>query len=610
MGNAKKHKATNALLHHEVLMKHSRLGMLCTLLLGIFWSACSPEEPKVPSLVEHSIHIVPEAKTLSPLNTSTTFSVVLNSADAEEAELSIGPVTGLSFGVESSFAEGSKNFVVTVRYDGETTFAEGLASIHLTLTGTTHADETPSTHVSIMDGQEKNRPIPVEQENMEAFNTYARTPHGLTLHYQLTENLRLPPPATNQSNWVPIGTEDSPFTGSFDGKGHTIEHLTIRSGTEDNVGLFGYLNGAQLSNIALENVELHGEHIVGSIAANMVASTLSNSYSTGKVSAPGRVEVWGDVREGVAGGIVGEMRESTLIGSNSAVELSGQGCAGGIVGHMWENSTLTNSHNTGELELVAGVAGGIAGDMDGESTISGSYNTGNIAATFAGGIVGRMSHSAITKTYNTGKARGADYAGGIAGKIWGSTLSSSYNVGEVHAQLRAGGIAGYVTRSTLSNNYSTGPATAAADEAERVSAGGIVGLIEDDSTITNSYSTGEIRARDSAGGIAGDMRERTTLSHCVAINSSIHLTGATGHWGRVVGFIGGATVESNVAWEGLLGLDGNPVGDSAENGEAKTSEALRALSTYAEPAPGGLGWEFSSTWKMPAGGGYPLLFWE
>lgn len=39
--------------------------------------------------------------------------------------------------------------------------------------------------------------------------------------------------------WIPVGTEDDPFTGSFDGKGFTIQNLTIVD-TFMYVGLFGY----------------------------------------------------------------------------------------------------------------------------------------------------------------------------------------------------------------------------------------------------------------------------------------------------------------------------------------------------------------------------------
>ena len=43
-------------------------------------------------------------------------------------------------------------------------------------------------------------------------------------------------------NWEPIGTLANPFTGTFNGNGHTISNLTINRPAQDNVGLFGVIN--------------------------------------------------------------------------------------------------------------------------------------------------------------------------------------------------------------------------------------------------------------------------------------------------------------------------------------------------------------------------------
>ncbi len=46
-----------------------------------------------------------------------------------------------------------------------------------------------------------------------------------------------------EQNWTPIGTEEYPFTGDLDGRGHTISGLYIRSDTEEQTGLFGVVAG-------------------------------------------------------------------------------------------------------------------------------------------------------------------------------------------------------------------------------------------------------------------------------------------------------------------------------------------------------------------------------
>ncbi|MCZ4141316.1 hypothetical protein BZG17_26175, partial [Escherichia coli] len=45
-------------------------------------------------------------------------------------------------------------------------------------------------------------------------------------------------------NWVPFGGNDyAPFSGTFDGRGHTISGLVINGDTRLNVGFFGEANG-------------------------------------------------------------------------------------------------------------------------------------------------------------------------------------------------------------------------------------------------------------------------------------------------------------------------------------------------------------------------------
>lgn len=54
--------------------------------------------------------------------------------------------------------------------------------------------------------------------------------------------------------WNPIGTEDTPFTGEFDGNGYIIKDLRIASNNHV-VGFFGYAENAKVENITLENVQ-------------------------------------------------------------------------------------------------------------------------------------------------------------------------------------------------------------------------------------------------------------------------------------------------------------------------------------------------------------------
>ena len=60
----------------------------------------------------------------------------------------------------------------------------------------------------------------------------------------------------SSDEWLPIGTENDPFTGSYNGNGYEITGLTMKSSDAELAGLFGYAKGAHLYNIILWDVDI------------------------------------------------------------------------------------------------------------------------------------------------------------------------------------------------------------------------------------------------------------------------------------------------------------------------------------------------------------------
>ncbi len=181
---------------------------------------------------------------------------------------------------------------------------------------------------------------------------------------------------------------DTRFTGNFDGKGYVIDGLYINRPSEKYVGLFGYTNGANISNVGLTNVDITGNFYVGGLVGVSDTSTITNSYVTGKVSADTSV--------------------------------------GGLVG-VSDTSTITNSYSTGNVSADDRV-GGLVGYND-TSTITNSYSTGNVSGNnFVGGLVGVSDTSTITNSYSTGKINSTGPRGGLVGYSYSSTntISNSY----------------------------------------------------------------------------------------------------------------------------------------------------------------------------------------
>ena len=197
--------------------------------------------------------------------------------------------------------------------------------------------------------------------------------------------------------------QETPFSGVFDGMGHTISHLTIQGGT--NVGLFGHLSSAaQITNLGVVDVSIVGSgDYVGSLVGDNRGS-LDRCYGTGVVGGSTCV-----------GGLVGQ-NEATMTGCYSAGAVSGTWAnVGGLVGSNW-SGTVTQCYST---DTVSGgdSVGGLVGSNGG--TVTQCYCTGMVSGTGkswrVGGLVGDNS-GAVTQCYSAGAVSGTGQdVGGLVG---------------------------------------------------------------------------------------------------------------------------------------------------------------------------------------------------
>ena len=160
-------------------------------------------------------------------------------------------------------------------------------------------------------------------------------------------------------NWVPIGyyidwnnSNNKPFSGVFDGQGHSIIGLTI-SGGQNDAGLFGYTHLATIRNVVIRNPQIEGRSEVGALVGRQGYS------STG-------------------------IEKCAVIGGR----IQGAGSVGGLVGYM-EESPLQNCYTTCEVIATDSYAGGIVGRHLVGASIRSCYATGNISGRYSGGIVGQ-----------------------------------------------------------------------------------------------------------------------------------------------------------------------------------------------------------------------------
>jgi hypothetical protein len=97
------------------------------------------------------------------------------------------------------------------------------------------------------------------------------------------------------AGFLPVGNANTPFTGTFDGLGHTISGLRINQplSNGDGIGLFGTVAlGASVRNTGVSG-SITGDYYVGGLVGYN-NGTITNSYATATV-----------VSDNYGGGLVG-----------------------------------------------------------------------------------------------------------------------------------------------------------------------------------------------------------------------------------------------------------------------------------------------------------------
>ena len=151
-------------------------------------------------------------------------------------------------------------------------------------------------------------------------------------------------------SWTPIGTEDKPFTGTFDGNGHSIKGLYINASDSNYQGLFGYVDSGTVKNLTVSGSVSGTGDYVGSVVGYNNGGTVENCCNTGEVSG-------GDVS---AGGVVGYNVAGIVENCYNTGKVSDGVFTGGVVGYN-VTGTVENCYNTGTVSGTDTSVGGVVG---------------------------------------------------------------------------------------------------------------------------------------------------------------------------------------------------------------------------------------------------------
>ncbi|TVQ05023.1 MAG: hypothetical protein EA359_04335 [Balneolaceae bacterium] len=300
--------------------------------------------------------------------------------------------------------------------------------------------------------------------------------------------------------FIPIGTLEAPFTGSYNGNGYQITDLAYYEFGRF-MGLFGYIREAEIRNVTFTSTQQEQ-----SAGIDMKFSNIDHQPPLD----PFHLEVDSeDFRTGgtlVAfndGGVIHNCRSYTHIGSRRHYLGGLVGYNGGEVSHSYAAGIVTGLSYTGGLAAVnsgliqnshatgfsssLGVSGGLVGTNLGGQIIK-SYAAGNVDSNFSNGGLAAINTGLIRASYATGNTHvGIGPTGGLVGRNEGE-IRDSYSLVAVtryEQSNTAGGLVGINQENGVIINSFTAGRVSSYEEDENAEMGGISG--KNEGTITASY---------------------------------------------------------------------------------------------------------------------------
>ena len=275
-----------------------------------------------------------------------------------------------------------------------------------------------------------------------------------------------------KSNWLPMGTEETPFKGTFDGNGYTVSNMVLAG--EEYAGFFGVLgSGAVVKNVNFKNVNVNGKYAAAAVSYVPETSenvTIDNvQVLSGKVNSTNYAAGVVGIVEGKNATVSNLVNKAEVVSEFSAAGIgawftaenlvvtdcenggtvTGGNRAGGILGNL--AGTISNCVNYGAVVSNGNMpAAGIVAVQSGASTYEYCVNNGDVTTTAdnvnasASGILGHTPSSKATIQYcvNNGNITAEkSYASGIAYGLYGNVNAYyCYNTGAIVGEEAAAGI--------------------------------------------------------------------------------------------------------------------------------------------------------------------------
>lgn len=238
--------------------------------------------------------------------------------------------------------------------------------------------------------------------------------------------------------WLPVGTSiNLAFKGNVEGNDFTISNLFVNRPDNDFGGLFGALITSEIKNLKIDTAIVYGLSTVAVLTANLSTNSLVENchvINSKVYSAPG---FDGASTGGIAGGILigSQIKKSSYSG-----EVYGGNQTGGLVGTAWDTTLIEECFSEGSVsgdDVVGGLVGfctfNFPPSPNSTNIVRNSYSRSNVVATgaMAGGFYGAPEvNGGIENSYSTGTVTAPNAngtAGGFIGRIiQETTVTNSY----------------------------------------------------------------------------------------------------------------------------------------------------------------------------------------
>ena len=286
--------------------------------------------------------------------------------------------------------------------------------------------------------------------------------------------------SSSVASWTPIGfDDDNAYSGTFDGKSHTVSNIYINTPSTKRNGLFGTTKGATIKDIKMLRGTIDGYRR----CAALVGSAIEGSHIEGAI-----------------------INDITISGENSVGAVAGGAESSDII-----NCSVQNVNINAQTYV-----GGLCGYMDAASVSKCTLTNVSVSSTsyYIGGVIGDMKNkSSVSLCCMSGSVKGTYYIGGFVGYSESSTISCCMTEATVTSTLtgsskaHTGGFAGYVKLGEISQSFTTSPSVTCSSSSSQPNIGKFAGYCSADvhycsyldemavknngSTITNSIYTME-----------------------------------------------------------------------------------------------------------------------